>query len=177
MLAGQRVVRDLGGKPVKIKAPRASDEDFAIQPFWHVKDSINNAFVDFQNDVGVKDIKLAHREGFRSVEHLKRYSTLGMATDQGKIANIPGLAILADISGKTIVETGTTIFRPPYTPVPIAAFAGRSRGKEFRPTRHTPSHQWAVSEGAKFVETGIWLRAQWYPAPGRLNGGNQLIGK
>ena len=80
--------------------------------------------------------------------------------------NIPGLAILADISGKTIAETGTTIFRPPYTPVPIAAFAGRSRGKEFRPTRHTPSHEWAVSQGAKFVETGIWLRAQWYPAPG-----------
>ena len=166
IVTGQRVVRDLGGKPVKIKAPRASDEDFAIQPFWHVKDSINNAFVDFQNDVGVKDIKLSYCEGFRSVEHLKRYSTLGMATDQGKIANIPGLAILADISGKTIAETGTTIFRPPYTPVPIAAFAGRSRGKEFRPTRHTPSHQWAVSEGAKFVETGIWLRAQWYPAPG-----------
>ena len=164
--AGQRVVRDLGRQPVKINTPRASDEDFAIQPFWHVKDSVNNAFVDFQNDVGVKDIKLAHREGFRSVEHLKRYSTLGMATDQGKISNIPGLAILAGISGKTIAETGTTIFRPPYTPIPIAAFAGRNRGKEFRPIRHTPSHEWAVSHGAKFVEIGVWLRAQWYPAPG-----------
>ncbi|MDC3235274.1 sarcosine oxidase subunit alpha family protein, partial [Candidatus Puniceispirillum sp.] len=164
--AGQRVVRDLGRKPSRIKTPRANDEDFAIQPFWHVKDSINNAFVDFQNDVGVKDIRLAYREGFRSVEHLKRYSTLGMATDQGKIANIPGLAILADISGKTLAETGTTIFRPPYTPIPIAAFAGRSRGKEFRPIRHTPSHEWAVSQGAKFVEAGVWLRAQWYPNPG-----------
>ena len=166
IVAGQRAVSDLGGKPVRTKTPRATDEDFSIQPFWHVKDSINNAFVDFQHDVAVKDIKLAHREGFRSVEHLKRYSTLGMATDQGKIANIPGLAILADISGKTIAETGTTIFRPPYTPVPIAAFAGRSRGKEFRPIRHTPSHEWAVSHGAKFVENGSWIRAQWYPAPG-----------
>ncbi len=164
--AGHRVVNDLGGKPALTRVPSASDEDFAIQPFWYVKDSINNAFVDFQHDVGVKDIKLAHREGFRSIEHLKRYSTLGMATDQGKIANILGLAILAEISGKTIAETGTTIFRPPYTPVPIAAFAGRSRGKEFRPTRHTPSHVWAVEQGAKFVEAGVWLRAQWYPKPG-----------
>jgi heterotetrameric sarcosine oxidase alpha subunit len=163
--AGQRVVRDLGVKPANIKAPRASDEDFSIQPFWYVKESISNAFVDFQHDVGVKDIRLAHREGFRSVEHLKRYSTLGMATDQGKTANVLGLAILADIAGKTIAETGTTIFRPPYTPIPIAAFAGHSRGKEFRPIRYTPSHQWAVSQGAKFVESGAWLRAQWYPTP------------
>jgi heterotetrameric sarcosine oxidase alpha subunit len=166
IVAGQRAVRDLGVKPTKTKVPIASDENFAIQPFWYVKDSINNAFVDFQHDVGVKDIQLAHREGFQSVEHLKRYSTLGMATDQGKIGNIPGLAILADISGKTIAETGTTIFRPPYTPVQIAAFAGRSRGKEFRPTRRTPSHEWAIEQGAKFVENGAWLRAQWYPKLG-----------
>jgi len=125
-----------------------------------------NLNLDFQNDVSVKDIKLSHQEGFRAVEHLKRYTTLGMATDQGKIANIPGLAILADISGKTIAETGTTIFRPPYTPVPIAAFAGRSRGKNFRPTRLTPSHKWAREQGAVFVETGAWLRAQWYPKAG-----------
>ena len=100
-----------------------------------------------------------------------------MATDQGKIANIPGLAILADISGKTIAETGTTIFRPPTHPSQLLPLRGAVVAKEFRPTRHTPSHQWAVSEGAKFVETGIWLRAQWYPAPGKLNGGNQSIGK
>ena len=163
IVAGQKAVRDLGRRPCNTKAPRASDEDFTIQPFWYVKESINKAFVDFQHDVSVKDIKLAYREGFRSVEQLKRYSTLGMATDQGKIANTQGLAILADISGKTIAETGTTIFRPPYTPVPIAAFAGRCRGKKFRPTRYTPSHNWAVEQGAKFVETGNWLRAQWYP--------------
>ena len=164
--AGHMAARDLGKKPVGMTAPNAADEDFSIQPFWHVKNSIDKAFVDFQHDVSVKDIKLAYREGFRSVEHLKRYSTLGMATDQGKIANIPGLAILADLSGKTIAETGTTIFRPPYTPVPIAAFAGRSRGKAFRTTRYTPSHKWAAEQGAKFVEIGAWVRAQWYPAPG-----------
>ncbi|MDC1383567.1 sarcosine oxidase subunit alpha family protein [Candidatus Puniceispirillum sp.] len=164
--AGQKVLCDFGKKPANMEAPHATDENFALQPFWHVKNSKDKAFVDFQHDVNVKDIELAYREGFRSVEHLKRYTTLGMATDQGKIANIPGLAILADISGKTIAETGTTIFRPPYTPVPIAAFAGRSRGKNFRPIRHTPSHKWAVKQGAKFIEAGTWLRAQWYPKSG-----------
>jgi len=164
--AGQQAARSLGRKPASIKPPRATDEAFAIQPFWYVKTSTKKAFVDFQNDVSVKDIKLSHQEGFHAVEHLKRYTTLGMATDQGKIANIPGLAILADISGKTIAETGATIFRPPYTPVPIAAFAGRSRGKNFRPTRLTPSHKWAREQGAVFVETGAWLRAQWYPKAG-----------
>ena len=89
-----------------------------------------------------------------------------MATDQGKTANILGLAIMADASGKTIAETGTTIFRPPYTPVPMGALAGRSRGREFRPTRLTPSHNWATTQGAVFVETGAWLRAQWFPLKG-----------
>ena len=89
-----------------------------------------------------------------------------MATDQGKIANIPGLAILADISGKTIAETGTTIFRPPYTPVPIAAFAGAVVAKNFAQHATRPHINGQLAKGAKFVETGIWLRAQWYPAPG-----------
>ena len=119
--------------------------------------------MDLQNDVTTKDIKVSFMEGFKSVEHLKRYSTLGMATDQGKTSNILGLAILAELSGKTIPETGTTIFRPPYTPVPIGAFAGRSRGKDFRPTRFTPSHKFAEKLSAIFVETGMWMRAQWYP--------------
>ena len=113
-----------------------------------------------------QDIKLSHQDGFRAVEHLKRYTTLGMATDQGKTSNVLGLAIMADMAGKSIEETGTTIFRPPYTPVPIGAFAGRSRGKEFKPTRHTPSHDWATEQNAVFVEVGPWLRAQWYPKNG-----------
>jgi glycine cleavage system aminomethyltransferase T len=89
-----------------------------------------------------------------------------MATDQGKTANVLGLAVMADASGKSIPETGTTIFRPPYTPVPIGALAGRARGKDFRPFRLTPSHAWAKEQGAEFVETGMWLRAQWFPRAG-----------
>ena len=89
-----------------------------------------------------------------------------MATDQGKTSNIPALAIMAECTGKTIPETGTTIFRPPYTPVPMGALAGLARGKDFRPYRLTPSHRWAVENGATFVETGNWLRAQWYARPG-----------
>ena len=147
--------------------PGASDEANDVSPFWHVKDSRGRAWLDLQNDVTVKDVVQAHREGFRSVEHLKRYTTLGMATDQGKTANVGALAIMAEQTGRSIAETGTTVFRPPYTPVPIAAFAGRSRGKEFRPTRLTPSHDWAAGQGAVFVEAGMWLRAQWFPRPGR----------
>ncbi|MEL6375765.1 MAG: 2Fe-2S iron-sulfur cluster-binding protein, partial [Pseudomonadota bacterium] len=101
--------------------PQAEDEPLECSAFWHVKNDKKRAWVDLQNDVTVKDIKLANTEGFRSVELLKRYTTLGMATDQGKTSNIAGLAILAEESGKTIPEVGTTIFRPPYTPVPIGA--------------------------------------------------------
>jgi sarcosine oxidase subunit alpha len=124
------------------------------------------AFVDFQNDVTVGDIDLAQREGFRSVEHMKRYTTLGMATDQGKTSNVNGLTILAGLTGRTIPETGTTTFRPPYQPVAIGALAGHHRGREFRPTRLPPTHAWAMEQGAVFVESGAWLRAQWYPSPG-----------
>ena len=91
------------------------------------------AWLDFQNDVTVKDVKLAEQEGFRSVEHLKRYTTLGMATDQGKTANVGALAVMAEITGKSIPETGTTIFRPPYTPVAMGAWAGARSGKSSNP--------------------------------------------
>ena len=130
---------------------------------WRVGGSKGKAFVDFQNDVTDSDVELAHREGFRPVEHLKRYTTLGMATDQGKTSNLPGLAIMAELTGRSIPQVGTTVFRPPYTPVAIGALAGHHRGKEFRPTRLTPSHAWAEQQGAVFVETGLWLRAQYFP--------------
>ncbi len=117
----------------------------------------------------VKDIKLSHQEGFRSVEHLKRYTTLGMATDQGKTSNMGGLAIMAELAGKSIPEVGTTMFRPPYTPTAIAAFAGRAVGRDFHPTRKTPSHRWAEEQGAVFVEVGNWLRAQWFPREGETH--------
>jgi heterotetrameric sarcosine oxidase alpha subunit len=160
------VIKSLGFTPSRKAAPKAEDEVFAITPFWHAKGGTARAWVDLQNDVTTKDIKQSHAEGFRSVEHLKRYTTLGMATDQGKTANVLGLAVMADASGKSIPETGTTIFRPPYTPVPIGALAGRARGKDFRPFRLTPSHAWAKEQGAEFVETGMWLRAQWFPRAG-----------
>ena len=160
------VVADLGFQPSSGNIPRAEDEPTGTSAFWYVQESRARAWLDFQNDVTVKDVKLAYREGYRSVEHLKRYTTLGMATDQGKTANISALAVMAECTGKSIPETGTTIFRPPYTPVSIGALAGRSRGKDFRPYRLTPSHKWAVEQGAVFVETGLWLRAQWFPRKG-----------
>ena len=149
--------------------PSAEDEPCDTAAFWHVSESKGRAWLDLQNDVTVKDIQQASLEGFRSVEHLKRYTTLGMATDQGKTANVGALAIMADLAGKSIAETGTTIFRPPYTPVAIGAFAGRSRGKDFRPTRLTPSHDWAEEQNAVFVDAGLWLRAQWFPRAGETH--------
>ena len=124
------------------------------------------SFVDQQHDVTASDVELANREGFQSVEHLKRYTTLGMATDQGKTSNISGLAIMAEVSGRSIPETGTTMYRPPYVPVSIGALAGHHRDEEFHAIRLTPSHHWAEEQGAVFVDTGLWKRAQWFPRPG-----------
>ncbi len=165
-VTGKEVANTLGHHVSSGATPKASDEPFDAKPFWHVKESKTRAWVDLQNDVTSKDVKQSHQEGFRSVEHLKRYTTLGMATDQGKTSNMLGLAIMAEASGRSIEETGTTIFRPPYTPVPIGAFAGRARGKHFRPTRLPTSHNWAEENGASFVETGPWMRAEWYTQPG-----------
>ncbi|MBO0332619.1 sarcosine oxidase subunit alpha family protein [Sneathiella sp. CAU 1612] len=162
-------LNDLGISARFPALPEAEDAPVNIAPFWYVKGGTGRAWLDLQNDVTIKDINLAHQEGFRSVEHVKRYTTLGMATDQGKTANIGALAVLADIEGKSIPEVGTTIFRPPYTPVSIGTFAGRSRGKEFRPYRLTPSHKWAAEQDAVFVEVGNWLRAQWFPLKGETH--------
>ncbi|NNC35857.1 MAG: sarcosine oxidase subunit alpha family protein [Hyphomonadaceae bacterium] len=158
-------VSALGFDSKKQSLPQAEDSPPNIHAFWFVEGK-KRAWVDFQNDVTTKDIKLAHQEGFISVEHLKRYTTLSMATDQGKLSNVVGMAVMADATGKTIAETGTTIFRPPYTPVSIGALAGPHQGKDFKPTRLTPSHQYAAENGATFVETGYWKRAQWIARPG-----------
>ena len=155
----------LGITAQALDLPDAEDGPVNITPFWHVAGK-GRAWVDLQNDVTVKDIVLAKQENFVSVEHLKRYTTLGMATDQGKTSNVTGLAVMAELTGKTIAQTGTTIYRPPYTPVAMGVFAGRSVGAEFRPVRLTPSHNWATEQGAVFVEVGMWLRAQWFPKPG-----------
>ena len=161
---------DLGiGSPDSAGIPAADDESMSVSAFWYVKESRPRAWLDLQNDVTVKDVKLAHQEGFRSVELLKRYTTLGMATDQGKTANVGALAVMSECLGKSIPETGTTMFRPPYTPVAIGALAGRARGKDFRPVRLTPSHKWAQEQGAQFVESGMWMRASCFPREGETH--------
>jgi sarcosine oxidase, subunit alpha len=124
------------------------------------------AFVDFQNDVCVKDVELAVQEGMRSIEHIKRYTTTGMATDQGKLSNMNALAIAAAIQEKPIPEVGLTTFRPPYTPVTFGAFAGPARGDLFDPIRRTPIHDWAAERGAAFEDVGLWKRAWYFPKPG-----------
>ncbi|WP_322515725.1 sarcosine oxidase subunit alpha family protein [Rhodopseudomonas palustris] len=145
---------------------RASDEAFAVTPLWQVAGVRGKAFVDLQNDVTADDIEISAREGFRSVEHLKRYTTLGMATDQGKTSNVNGLAIMAALTERGIAAAGTTRARPPQVPVAIGAFGGLSTGKHFKPTRLTSTHDWSAQQGASFVETGQWLRAQWFAQPG-----------
>ena len=137
--------------------------------YFAVPDTRSKCFVDFQHDVTVDDLLLARQEGFTAVEHLKRYTTLGMATDQGKTSNLNALAIVADAAGKALAEVGSTRLRPPYTPVALGAFAGHHRGRDFRPTRLTPSHAWAKARGAVFVEAGAWLRAQYFPQPGETD--------
>jgi sarcosine oxidase subunit alpha len=164
---GSEAAADCGFAPKpELQPPKTDPEGVALTPLWRVKGSKGKAFVDFQNDVTESDVELAAREGFRPVEHLKRYTTLGMATDQGKTSNLAGLAIMAELTGRTIPETGTTIFRPPYTPVAIGALGGHHRGPDFRPIRLSPTHQWSKERGAVFVESGQWLRAQYYPKPG-----------
>jgi len=132
---------------------------------WSVPGATRKAFVDFQNDVTAADIRLAAREGLRSVEHVKRYTTTGMGTDQGKTANVNALAILSDAIGRRIVETGTTTFRPPYTPVAYGAMAGSDRELS-DPIRVTPIHAWHVAHGAVFEDVGQWKRPRFYPRAG-----------
>jgi sarcosine oxidase subunit alpha len=120
------------------------------------------AFVDFQNDVTTDDIALAHEEGYVSVEHLKRYTTLGMGTDQGKTSNVNAALWMAALRGVELPAAGTTTYRPPYTPVSIGALAGRHIGSRFRPTRRSPLHDWHVANGAVMIEAGPWLRPWYY---------------
>ena len=163
---GNEAAVDCGLSPSAGPAPVADGAAVEAAPVWLMPRGPGKAFVDFQHDVTASDIALSHREGFRSVEHLKRYTTLGMATDQGKLANVNGLAIMAELTGAGIPATGTTMFRAPYTPVTIGALAGHSIGRDFRPTRLTPAHDWAAEQGASFMEAGAWIRAAWFPRPG-----------
>ena len=152
------------------KAPVATGSFTGFQP-TRVMPALSRqkpvkAFIDFQNDVTAKDIKLAVREGFESIEHVKRYTTTGMATDQGKTSNMNALGLVAGQLGKQIPQVGTTTFRLPYTPVSFGSFAGPNRGDLFDPARITPIHDWAVANGAKFEDVGLWKRAWYFPARG-----------
>ena len=162
---GADAARD-AGFTADSKVPNvASDPVPAATPLWRVPGVSKAAFVDVQNDVTLKDMALAKREGYGASEHMKRYTTLGMGTDQGKTANVVALGVLSEMTGKPIPEIGTTGFRPPYSPITWGALAGHHRGPDFRPKRLAPSHRWAEENGAVFAEAGFWLRAQWYQQP------------
>ena len=163
--AGLAAVADLGLKAPTITAPRAEDGDQALAPIWHVPGK-GRAWLDFANDVTVKDVNLAAQEGFRSVEHMKRYTTQGMAPDQGKNSNVAALAVLAEATGQTIPGTGTTTFRPPYTPVSIAAMGAGGRAEGFAPQRFTTSDSASRERGAPMIEAGLWYRPSYFPRPG-----------
>lgn len=171
---GQDAAQACGFSATVADLPAAGTESYAIVPLWHALPldrpaRTGKAFIDFQNDVTAKDVRLAAIEGFRSVEHLKRYTTLGMATDQGKTANVNALAQMAEQTGSSIARTGTTMFRPPVQPVAIGALAGAARGRHFKPDRLTPTHDWATEQGAIFTANGLWHRAQWFPRPGETH--------
>ncbi|HTN96307.1 MAG TPA: glycine cleavage T C-terminal barrel domain-containing protein, partial [Nordella sp.] len=145
-------------------APRSTGPEATggITPAWPVPGSKGRVWIDYQNDVTVKDVELAARENFVSVEHLKRYTTLGMATDQGKTSNVAGLALLADLAGRPIAEVGTTTYRPPFTPVPLTSFAGLRGGELMAPVRRLPLENLHRAQGAVFQEYGGWLRPAYY---------------
>lgn len=164
--AGEAAAAECGHRRPAGTCPEASDEPASLAPLWHVKGGRGKAFVDLQNDVTADDIALAAREGYVAVEHLKRYTTLGMATDQGRTSNQNGIAILAALTGQTMAAAGTVRARPPVSPVAIGALAGARRGRHFRPTRLTPTHAVAVERGAVFMQAGAWERAAYFPRPG-----------
>ena len=163
---GYELSNNITRKNSKSPTPTSNERNYGQHDkFWCMplpKNKHYKRFVDFQNDVAVSDIELAVREGFRSIEHVKRYTTLGMATDQGKTSNLNGLQLVSNIEDKIIPEVGHTTFRPPYTPVTIGTIVGREVGKHYRPTRKSPMHAWHEKNNAVFVDAGLWLRPRYY---------------
>ena len=172
LAAGQAAARAAGfggGAPFTLpgaEEPRATQ----VEAFWEVR-AKGKAFVDLQNDTTADDIRLAHREGYSHVEHAKRYTTHGMATDQGKVGGLVGSAILAEARGEPIETVGVPTFRPYVTPVTIGAFAGREVGQHYRPKRRTGLHHWHIDAGGVFLETGLWLRPLYYTRTGEAGWG------
>ena len=163
---GYQLSKKITNKNNKISPPPVVEKKFTSHDkFWCVplpKEKKYKRFIDFQNDVAVTDIELALREGYRSIEHVKRYTTLGMATDQGKTSNLNGLQLVSNIENKIVPEVGHTTFRPPYTPVTIGTIVGREIGKHTKPTRKSPMHLWHEKNNAVFVDAGVWLRPRYY---------------
>ena len=143
-------------------APNAPTGLYRVTAAWPKPDAPGRCWVDFQSDVTLKDVALAGREGYVSVEHLKRYTTLGMATDQGKTSNVNGLAAMAALTGRTIDETGTTTYRPPFAPVPMGVIGARRRGELLNPLKRLPLEPEHRADGAQMREYGGWLRPAWY---------------
>ncbi len=164
--AGHHLSKKITKNDNKITVPTVVEKKSTKHDkFWCVplpKEKKYKRFLDFQNDVAVTDIELALREGYRSIEHVKRYTTLGMATDQGKTSNLNGLQLVSGIENKIVPAVGHTTFRPPYTPVTIGAIVGREIGKHSKPTRKSPMHLWHEKHNAVFVDAGVWLRPRYY---------------
>ncbi|MCB6178903.1 sarcosine oxidase subunit alpha family protein [Rhodobacter sp. Har01] len=163
--AAQGALADLGFKVPDIALPEAEDAPCQPRALWAVA-AEGRAWVDFANDVTTKDVRLAAQENYRSVEHMKRYTTQGMAPDQGKNSNVAALAVLADATGRSIPETGITTFRPPYVPVSIAAMGAGGRGAGFAPQRLMTSDQASRDRMAPMIEAGLWYRPSYFPKPG-----------
>ena len=156
-----------GIKPVQIKLELNTSHKFKIEKLWEVlpqKQTIwSKSFIDLQNDVTTKDIRQAISEGFDRIEHLKRYTTNSMGTDQGKISSINALGIVSDLLDKKVNEVGTTIYRPPYAPLSFAAIAGRNSYEYYDPERKSPIHNWHITNGAVFEDVGQWKRPWYFP--------------
>ena len=163
---GHRLSKKITNKDNKVLVPQVAEKKSTQHDkFWCVplsKGKKYKRFLDFQNDVAVSDVELALREGYRSIEHVKRYTTLGMATDQGKTSNLNGLQLVSNVENKIVPDVGHTTFRPPYTPVTIGAIVGREVGKHSKPTRKSPMHLWHEKNNAVFVDAGVWLRPRYY---------------
>ncbi len=163
---GSELSKKITKKDNKISLPSVVEKKYSSHDkFWCVpmpERKNYKRFLDFQNDVVVSDIELALREGYRSIEHVKRYTTLGMATDQGKTSNLNGLQLVSDVENKVVPQVGHTTFRPPYSPVSIGAIVGREIGKHSKPTRKSPMHLWHEKNNAVFVDAGVWLRPRYY---------------
>ena len=174
LAAGGDAARAAGFDPgvaPDVSAAAPANDEMPIRPFWLVSSGQPMSrgpkqFVDFQNDTSAADIVLAAREGYESIQHVKRYTALGFGTDQGKLGNINGMAILARTLGQSMAETGTTTFRPAYTPVAFGAMAGRETGDLYDPVRKTAIHEWHVEHGALFENVGQWHRPWYYPQDG-----------